>query len=249
MIILFSISFIVFAFFIAIYVKSPKDLLVIFAFMPFLLSAVAYILARKYASKRIAIIVLSLCLVGAGLTVLVGLVDMYFLNSFRPRGFFSGVITLAMVGTTLGMVAGMGFFLVDGFKKIIFLLGPMLAIIIIVLTQSRGTAIALPILGFLYFIFAIRRTKTLKAKIYATIIIFILAFIAFYFITQSSGRIAALGNIITLVMEQGLSSLKTLNIRMEMYIAGWELFWHHHGLVMVGGTWENMLFCLWEQKK
>ncbi len=237
MIILFSISFIVFAFFIAISVKSSRDLLVIFAFMPFLSSAVAYILARKYASKKTAIIVLSLCLIGAALTVLVGLIDMYFLNSVRPRGFFSGVITLSMVGTTLGVIAGMGFFLVDDFKKIIFLLGPIFAIIIIVLTQSRGTAIALPILGFLYFIFAIRRTKTLKAKIFVTIVLSILAFGAFYYITQQSGRIAALSNIFTLISEQGLSSLKTLNIRMEMYIAGWELFL---ASPWIGYGWRNM---------
>ncbi|MCF6343338.1 MAG: O-antigen ligase family protein [Devosiaceae bacterium] len=238
MIILFSISFIVFAFFIAISVKSPKDLLVIFAFMPFLLSAVAYILARKYASKKAAIIILSMCLVGAGLAILVALFDIYFLGASRPRGFFSGVITLSMVGTTLGVVAGMGFFLVDDFKKIIFLLGPIFAIIIIVLTQSRGTAIALPVLGFLYFIFAIRRTKTLKAKIFVTIVLSILAFGAFYYITQQSGRIAALSNIVTLVMEQGLSSLKTLNIRMEMYIVGWELFL---ASPWIGYGWGNMV--------
>lgn len=226
-----------FALFIAISVKSPKDLLVMFAFMPFLLSAVTYILARKYASKETAILVLSLCLLGAALTVLVGLVDMYFLNSDRPRGLFSGVITLAMVGTTLGIVASMGFFLVGGFKRVVFLLGPIFAIIIIALTQSRGTAIAIPALSALFFIFALRRTKTLRAKIFVTLAISFLVFVGFYYITQQSSRIANIDDIISQALDQGLSSIKAENIRIEMFQAGWELFLTSP---IFGHGWANM---------
>ncbi len=241
MILIFSIGFIVFAFFTAISTNSPNDLLVIFAFMPFLTSGIAYILARKYAKKyggkKTAIIFLSLCLIGSLLTILVALYDLYFLNSSRPRGFFSGVITLSMVGTTLGIIAGMGFFLIDGYKKIIFMLGPIFAILIIVLTQSRGTAIALPALVFLYSTFTIRRAKTIKTKLLAISILSILAIIGFYYITQQSGRIAGIGNIINQALNEGLSSIKTTNIRIEMYQAGWELFLDKP---IFGHGWTNM---------
>ncbi len=237
MIIMFSISFIVFAFFTSLSVKTPNDLLVIFAFMPFLTSAVAYSLARRYASKKTAIIILSMCLIGAGITIVIALFDMYVLNSYRPRGFFSGVITLSMVGTTLGIVAGMGIFLVDGFKKIIFILGPIFALIIIALTQSRGTAIAIPILAFLYFISAIRRVKTIRAKLFITIISAILAFLALYFISQYSTRIAAITSLFTQYFTHGLSSLKSANIRIEMFQAGWELFLNSP---IFGYGWTNM---------
>jgi len=237
MIVMFAIGYLVFASFTAISSKSPSDLLVIFYFSPFLLCAVAFLYARKYASKKTAIIIISMCLIGSGLTILVALIEIYFLNIYRPRGFFSGVITLSMVGTTLGIVGGMGFFLVDGYKKAIFILGPILAILAITLTQSRGTAIALPVVTLLYFVYAIRRTKTVKTKVITIGALLSFGFLAFIFIAQSSARIADLTKIISQVLNGDISSLKAANIRIEMFQAGWELFL---ASPIFGYGWNNM---------
>ncbi|MCF6327784.1 MAG: O-antigen ligase family protein [Devosiaceae bacterium] len=237
MIVMFSIGYLVFAFFTAITSRSPSDLLVIFYFSPFLLCAVAFLYARKYASKKTAIIILSMCLIGSGLTIVVALIDIYFLNAVRPRGFFSGVITLAMVGTTLGIVSGMGLFLVDGYKKAIFILGPIFAILAITLTQSRGTAIALPALTLLYFIYAIRRTKTVKTKVITIGALLSFSFLALFLVAQGSTRIADLTNIIGQVMSGDIASLKASNIRIEMFQAGWELFL---ASPIFGYGWNNM---------
>ncbi len=237
MIVMFAIGYFVFAFFTAITSRSFSDLLVIFYFSPFLLCAVAFLFARKYAGKRTAIIILSMCLIGSGLTILVALIDIYFLNADRPKGFFSGVITLAMVGTTLGIVGGMGFFLVDGYKKAIFILGPVFAILAIMLTQSRGTAIALPVLTLLYFVYAIRRTRTAKTKVVTIAALLSFSFLALFFIAQGSTRISELTNIISQIMNGDISSLKAENIRIEMFQAGWELFL---ASPIFGYGWNNM---------
>lgn len=241
MIMLFSISFIVFAFFTTTAVKSAYDLWVIFAFLPFLSSATVYILAKNYAKthggKETALIFLSLCLIGSGITILVAIADMSLVGSARARGFFSGVITLSMVGTTLGVVAGMGFFLIDGYKRLFFILGPIFAMVIIALTQSRGTAIALPALASLYFLYAIRRTKTYRAKIYVTLVLVVLIALSYYFITQQSARIAGLLAIINQVLNHGLASIMGDHIRIEMYLAGWELFLAEP---FFGYGWTNM---------
>ncbi len=241
MIVMFSIGLIVFAFFTAITAKSAYDRWIIFAFMPFLSSATAYILAKNYAKihggKKTAQIFLTLCLIGSGLTILVAIADMTFVGSVRPRGFFSGVITLSMVGTTLGIVAGMGFFLVEGYKKLFFMLGPIFALVIIALTQSRGTAIALPSLAALYFIYAIRRTKTFQAKVLVVLTLSILLALSYYFITQQSARIAGIFDIVNQVLDHGLSSIMGANIRIEMYLAGWELFLAEP---FFGYGWTNM---------
>ncbi len=237
MIILFVVAFLIFAISSAFNADSISDMRFIFNFIAFILAIPAYLLARERASKDTAQIILYLCLIGAGLALAMALFDVYVRGLSRAEGFLSGSILFARVGTTLGFIAAMGFFLIKSPIRFIFLLGPIFSIFVVILAGSRGTAIILPILAlfFVFLAFIHAKNKLAKLLIITSLLVFCVGVIIF--MDELSPRFSNIAQIIAQIVEQGTSNDISVNIRLEFYKTGWLLFTQNP---IFGYGWANM---------
>ena len=237
MILLFIVGFLLFAIISAMNAKALSDMIYIFNFTAFLLAVPAYLLARERAGYETAVAILTMCLFGAGIALVVALIDVNIRNLSRAEGFFSGAILFARVGVTLGFVAGMGFFLVRGPFRFLYLAGPAFGIIVTVLSQSRGTLIALPILALLYFFYALRRAQTIQARLIMVVILLAVGAMGFIVMGDYSARFSQLGNIVSQLFAGEVSLDESASIRLDFYKTGWTLFIQNP---LFGYGWANM---------
>ncbi|MCF6302034.1 MAG: O-antigen ligase family protein [Devosiaceae bacterium] len=225
MLISFFLGFVLFALVSALNATELADMRFVANFLPFILAAPVYVLAGKMGGEKATLLLLSLCLAGSFIALLVALNDTQIQNAIRAEGYFSGSIVFARNAATLGFVAAFGFIVARGPIRFIFLAGPIFAISATLLAQSRGTIIAAPILLAMLAFFFLRHApgKTAKRLLILGGTILIVGMIAF-FASSSGTRISALFEIIQQLLQSGSSEDESVNIRLDFYRTGIELF-------------------------
>lgn len=127
----------------ALTADEPADMLSIFNFLPFILAAPLYVLARR-SEGRWAKPFLYFCLAGAVSAVAIGVFDLFVRGYSRTEGYFAGAIIIGRLAVLFGFTAGALYFAEDDARKWRGAIGPVLALIATIFSGSRGIVIAIP---------------------------------------------------------------------------------------------------------
>ncbi len=234
MLVAFFFGFIISALVLALNANAWSDMRFVANFLPFILATPVYLLARKFAGEKAILVLLGLCLLGAFIALLIALNDTQIVGRARAKGYYSGSIVFARNATALGFVAAVGFIMTRRPARYLFLLGPVFAIATTLLAQSRGTLIAFPVLLAMLGWFYLRHApgKAIKPLLLLSATILLLGLITF-FAAGKAARVASLFQIIPDLLQNGSSGDESVNIRLDFYRTGIDLFmaspWIGHG--------------------
>jgi len=205
--------------------EQPADALLVFNFLSFVLAIPVYLIGRSLAGKKTATIVLLVCLGGAVSSVAIGLFDIYVRGFPRPDGYFSSALIIARLGLLFGFVSCIGLFFVDGAKRYLFSLGPILGIIASLLAGSRGALMSVPVLALLLLIFLVsdRRLKD-RWRIAGSFLVAGVGIAAVAFFVLGTPRIESMITTSISVVASGQALDSSTQQRLDFYSAGWTLF-------------------------
>ncbi len=128
---------------------GQTDFLLAFNFVMFALFWPLSAALQRFAGPSNSGQVASFALAGALLAVIIGIVEVSFLGSHRASGFGSNPIPSSTAALFLGFFALMGYTAVEGNRRHIYLLGPLLGIVAVLLGGSRGPFLAIPFLAII----------------------------------------------------------------------------------------------------
>jgi O-antigen ligase len=138
--------------------EEPGDLLFAFNFAPLLLAVPLRWQIEKYAQVDSAVLIARLSLVGAGIAVIVGAVQVGLLGYDRAGQPLMSTFHFADTAMLLGFMALVGLFAPTKHRgRWLYLLGPVFGILVALLSGTRGALIAAPVLGFVALAFALAR--------------------------------------------------------------------------------------------
>lgn len=135
--------------------EEPKDLLFAFNFVPLLLAVPLRWQLEKYAHISSALLIARLSLVGAGIAMIVGAVQVLALGYERAGQPLMSTFHFADTAMLLGFTALVGLFAPGKHRGWIYLLGPVFGVVAALLSGTRGALIAAPVLGFVALAFAL----------------------------------------------------------------------------------------------
>ncbi len=202
--------------------KQPSDLMFIFNFAMLVLFAPIYATLERQRRSKGALIVARLALAGALLSVVVMLVRIGYMGGRRADAGLIGVIVLANTAMILGFIALIGAASDHGWRRFVYLLGPLAGISTLIMTQSRGPLLALVPLGIAAAIFLARSLRInwwwvalgLAAGVAATAI----------WVMSLGGRMAKLPGIFYSLLSGDFVRDRTAEFRLDLYQAGWKAF-------------------------
>lgn len=121
---------------------GTSDWLFAFNFTMFVFFVPLQAIFRRHARPGNALLVANLALAGTVLAAIVALVQIGFLDYRRAEGYGSNPIPSSTTALLLGFLALMGFLTASGPRRYLYLFGPLLGIVVVLLAGSRG-----PLLG------------------------------------------------------------------------------------------------------
>ncbi len=133
--------------------QTPADILFFANFLALPLAALVYVVASRAAGFRTAMLIVGLCLLGTIIAFSWSLYDVFGRGLARAEGLIGNPNLMSRLALTLGFVSLAGLWIDTTPRRWLWLLGPVLAIGVIVLTGSRGAALAVPPLVVLAGIF------------------------------------------------------------------------------------------------
>lgn len=128
----------------AISARQPTDVLFFANFLAMPVSALVYVIALRRRGEASMVLLVRLCALGALAALAFALFDVYGRGLSRAQGLIGNPNLMPRLALPLGFVALAGFFVDTGWRRWPYLLGPVAAIIVTVLTESRGAALAVP---------------------------------------------------------------------------------------------------------
>ena len=137
----------------AITARQPTDVLFFANFLAMPLSALVYVIALRRRGEAIMVLLVRLCALGALAALAFALFDIYGRGLDRAQGLIGNPNLMPRLALPLGFAAMAGFFVDTGRRRWLYLLGPLAAIIVTVLTESRGAALAVPAMAAIAAIF------------------------------------------------------------------------------------------------
>lgn len=238
MLVLFALCLLALAICFVLTARAPGDMVFVANFLPLLLAAPVFVVARRIADRGQAKTVAGLLLAGTVATLGVCVVSALASPSAHASGLYSAPSIVARLAMVLGFGASAAFFSVRDRWRYLFLLGPVLAFIAVILTQTRGAVIAFPLLVLLFALFVVidprqRHPWRLVAIMLTTTIV--LATMAL--LTLGSEHLASLIETTkSLLIGSGDVDTST-QWRLQFYAAGWTLFWQSP---WIGYGWANI---------
>lgn len=206
--------------------NSPDDPMFAFNFAPLLLAIPFRWQLERSARADSALLIGWLSLVGVGIAVLVGGVQIFILGYERAGQPLMSAFHFADSAMLLGFVALVGLFAPGKHKRWPFLLGPILGILVALLSGTRGALIAAPVLGFIALAFALvlapARFRVVTIAVAAAIVIAsgILLFVA----TQLGLDRAIDGFAVTQGVLAGGDVDRSTQERLMMFWGGYQAF-------------------------
>jgi len=224
-VIIWVVAFAVLGLSFAVTANQVADIRFIINFLPFLLAIPVYVVARSLASRQVAGIVLLLCLGGAAAAVAVGIFDTFVLGLPRPEGYYSGALVIARMGLLFGFLASAGFFVLEGPRRYVYLLGPVLGLIAIILAEARGALLIVPILAVLFLLFLIfDQSQKYRWQIAGSILLAGAGAAGVTLVVIDGGRLVSTFAAVTGVLSNGTALDASIQQRLDFYSAGWTLF-------------------------
>lgn len=216
--------------------NDPLDPLAAFNFIAFPLYLPLVVLLRRHAGVGNARRVAELALWGAGLGFALSALEVYLFNTGRAGVAVTDPIRLANTAVILGFLAPvMAIPHASDPKRWLHLLGPLFALLTVLLTGARIAMIALPVLAFVAMFLIIRR-KWIAFALAALVVALLLA--AGLTNIFGSARLALLLESVGDVMAGGVVGDEAVRIRLVLYEAGRQAFLQSP---LIGHGFSNMM--------
>ena len=215
----------------ALAAHQPSDVLAIANFIWLALFIPMQALFKRLAGPRAAVVVARLALAGAAATLLVAGYEQLAFNSARVGRLTSDPIRIANTAVILGFLSLIGIMADTGRRRFIYLAGPLLAIGVALLAETRGAMVASGALAVVaIFIFVRRRGLAALIALGVGALAIAAIFVAAQFrIARADALVSAIGNVLAGAPIADLSSM----VRFEMLRLSWPAFldspWYGHG--------------------
>lgn len=214
---------------------QPSDVLLVTAFFGLLLAPVAYLLAWRRPGARTIAIISGLFVVGALVGAMTASYDVFVQHFQRAIGWGSGGNLMARSVVPLGFMALSGIFAVRSPWRWLYLLGPAFGLYALVLTQTRGVFIAVPVLAPI-FIWAVMREFRASRWWYLAGVGVLL--IAVAFVGYHSPRLLTAASIVEQINAEPNQVYDSGTYqRLIMWHAGWHAFLQHP---LIGWGWARL---------
>lgn len=216
--------------------RAPADLLYAFNFTLFALFPPLRAAMARFAAPGNSAIVAWLALAGTAITLAVAAYQVLVLGYARATGIWSDPIWAAQQALIVGFLALIGVEAVKGRWRLLFFLGPVMGIVAVLLSGSRGPLIAaLPLLA-VALILAPRRWRPLLGGLalaaFCAIVLLALTW------PQALMRLQSIGGAASEVATGRAISESSVEVRAWLYRSSWEAFLHSP---WVGYGWEQRL--------
>ena len=219
---------------------SPADLRLVFNFTFFLLYAPFAILLSRHAAAANAARIASLALIGTALAALIAIVEGH--AGDRALGINSDPIRFADTALIFGFLALMGVRAVTGRRRWLFLAGPLLALVVVVLSGARVAIVAYPVVAAAALLMLAPRRWVVPLAVALVALL-----VATGLLVEFSGnaRFASLVTTIDQIAGGQTVTDESVHIRLELYRAGWAAFLQSpligHGLAHMMETATSLL--------
>ena len=216
--------------------QQPGDVRFVFNFAAFLFFVpVASILWRGHSAAA-SLVVANLALLGTGVGAALALGEKLLLNVQRSGRLTSDPIRLADTALILGFLALIGVFAAPPRRRWLYLLGPLLALLAIFLTGSRGAIFAAPAM-LVVAVFTFLRSKVSALLISVALMVVLVALLGL------ADRLAGARSSTLLIILQSFASGDTvadrnLGIRVELYRAAFTAFFD---APLIGHGWARLM--------
>lgn len=218
---MFAAAFLAIAALFAISADGPVDVLLAFNFVAFLAYAPLAALLARGAAPGNAETVARLALAGAAIGCAVSVVEVYVLGAARAGTFATDTIRLGDTAVLLGFLSLIGVVQARGKARWPYLLGPILAAVVVLLTGARGAMIAFPIMVSAALILLIRNKSIAVATGVGAPLLLAGAAVTGLF---GSARLASIMGFVADITAGEPIRDDAIRIRVELYKAGWEAF-------------------------
>ena len=239
---MFAAAFLAIAALFAVSADVPADVLLAFNCGACLAYAPLAPLLARGAAPGNAGTVARLALAGVAIGCAVSVVEVYVLGAARAGTFATDTIRLGDTAVLLGFLALIGVVQARGRTRWLYLLGPILAAAVVLLTGARGAMVAFPILTAAAFILLIRNKWIAVAAGVGTPLLLAGAAVMGSF---GSSRLASIAGFVSDMAAGGPIRDDAIRIRVELYKAGWEAFqqspWTGHGWARLMSSVEPFL--------
>jgi len=232
---LLAAAFVMLAVCFALTQTQPSDVLLVTAFLGLLLAPVAYLLAWRRPGARIIAVIAALFALGTFVGAVTASYDVFVQHFERAIGWGSGGNLMARSVVPLGFMALSGVFAVRSPWRWLYLLGPAFGLYALVLTQTRGVFIAVPVLS-LIFIWALMREFRASRWWYLAGL-GVLAVIVVAAAIYSPRLLGVTGVLEQVVADPSAVSDPGTAQRIAMWHAGWYAFLQHP---LIGWGWARL---------
>ena len=214
----------------ALSAEQPTDVLFIINFIAFLAYVPLATLLGRAAAPSNTQMVARLALAGTALGCAISLVEVYGFGAARAGLYITDTIRLGNTAVLLGFLSLIGLAANRGSSRWLYLFGPVLALIVALLTGARGAMFAIPVLA-LGSVFLIVRNKWIAAG-FGSIWAVGLVGAGLTGVFDNS-RLDALIAVFRELAAGTPVTDEAMRIRIELYEAGWQAFqqspWFGHG--------------------
>ena len=205
----------------AITARAPRDVLFAFNFVSLPLAAAFYLALTRHVLTSDGVRTFAIiCLAGTFVALVVALNDIFLRGLGYAYGFNMGPHVVARIALVTGFLSLGGLFASRSPWRFVFYLGPLAALAVLYLSNTRGAALALPPMVLVYFVFLLAdRRDRLQAVIIAAVGIAAIAGVAL-----TSDRFASISRIVSdLLTGQAIADSSAMQ-RLDMLSAAWQLF-------------------------
>jgi O-antigen ligase len=220
---LFVAAFVGLAILFALSAERPADVLFAINFVAFLAYVPLATLLGRAAGPGNTQTVARLALAGAAIGCAGSLVDVYVFHSARAGTLWliTDTVRLGNTAVLLGFLSLIGLAQPGDRRRWLFLLGPVLAAIVALLTGTRGAMFAIPVLA-VGSVFLIVRNKWIAAVLGAGVVAGLLA--AGFSGIIDNGRLDAMIGVFRELADGAPVTDEAMAIRFKLYEAGWQAF-------------------------
>lgn len=232
------LSFVLLAVVSAISANKIADLSFLVSFLGLVLPILLYQFLRLLPSPLTFSQIAKFCLIGCSLGLIFAFAQRFELGIGRTVAIAAGSNAVARVAVLLGLLALTGLALEGRAVKKVYLLAPIFAVGIVMLTGSRGALISLPALFLIVFLFAAPLMWARAKKLLGALVIAAVAGAVILYTLNPFGFISRSINTVSVLLSGNVPGSSS-ELRYEMLVGAWEAF---HNSPITGYGW----FGLWD---
>lgn len=205
-------------------------------FFALFLTLPLYLCAKSVHPRFLVKCLVVAAMLGVIATFFTAIYQTYMVGLYRVEGYASNANIFARVALVLGFVSFAGTYTFSSWRRHLFALVPVLAIVVVILSGSRGAFFALPIfvIGACVLVALTAKNKSFP-KLYWIFAILLLGGLAVF--ALGSSRFNELLSVVLNVFE-GAPAGNSVDIRLQIYGAGWRAFLTQP---ILGFSWEKMV--------